>query len=155
MPGQIALDTRYYPNDFQVNTFYFQFAASAGSNPGVIPLMTADRDIVVDSAILYLQAHPTTGSKGVKIKSVEPAAGSSTYVNTLPSYGTSTTDVTSAHALSTTSGDYPKTIELSVQTANNHLRKGSRLFLHFSGDSGSAFAALTPGTLTIRFRSQV
>lgn len=154
MSGQIPLDSRYYPNDFQVATFYFQFAISAGSNPGIVPLLTVDRDIIVDSAILYLQAHPTTASKGVKIKMVEPAVGSSTYVNTTPTYGTSTTDVTSATTLSTTSGDYPKNYELSVQTANNYVRKGSRLFLHFSGDAGSAFAAITPGTLTIRWRSQ-
>lgn len=155
MSGQIPLDARYYPNDFQVTTFYFQFSATAANNPGIMPLMTVDRDMIVDSAILYLQANPTTGSKGVKIKVVEPAVGSSTYVNTTSSYGTSTTDVTSALTLSTTAGDYPRTTELSVQTANNYIRKGSRLFLHFSGDTGSAFAALTPGTLTIRFRSQV
>jgi hypothetical protein len=155
MAGQIPLETRYYPSDFQVLTINVQgLSTTAGNNPANFVLLSCDRDIIVDSAVFWSTTHTTTASKGMKLKSVEPATGSSAYVTAVPAYGTSTTDVSSAITISNTSGDYPRNYEFSINKDNNYLRRGSRLFLSFSGSDAGAWPVGNHFSVTVRFRSQ-
>lgn len=152
MAGQLPLDIRYYPNDFCVTVQTITLGTTGASNPITVPILTADRDIVIDSVSVFMPTVLATNARDLKLKFMESTTGA--VLNTLPTYATDTQDIGVAKTFSTTGGDYPQTHDFPVGTTRNGLRKGSRLYLMWSGAPAVATAAST-FQVTIRWRSQV
>lgn len=84
MPGQIPLDTKYYPSDFNVVVSVLVVPASGVT---AVPLLYADRTLVIDSVTLYVipGVAITTNTLPLKIKQVSGGVS--------PTFGTTTQDV--------------------------------------------------------------
>lgn len=52
MPGEATLPTQYYPDDFQILSFFFKNNAAAGSTPDPTMLFWTDRDIIIDQVVV-------------------------------------------------------------------------------------------------------
>lgn len=69
MPGQMTLDTRYYPADFVVTPLvlsgYGFGTASIGTQ---VPLLYADRDMLIDSVTLLFPVQGAAASTGIVLK---------------------------------------------------------------------------------------
>jgi hypothetical protein len=135
VPGQIPLQTRYYPGDFQFTSW-----ATHEPKHSHYPLFFTDRNLVVDSAAIFLE-DSVNHNINVKLVKVPLFA--------VPNYGTPITgqqDLTSEVAF-TTSGTYPVRVEtgvtagFTVNTAHNMLVAPSGLWIlasgNFSGVAGN------------------
>jgi len=145
MAGQLPLDTRYYPSDFQ-----YTVVTLVAPTLTQYPIMLVDRDnVVIDAVSVYVEDNLST-ARDLKVKVMEPT-NAGTIVNTLPTYATTSQDLAPAKAFSTTAGDYPQTHEYAIDKANNMLKKGSRVWIQASG----ALAGIA-GTVqvVVRWRSQ-
>lgn len=152
MPGQIPLDIRYYPNDFCVTVHTIPLLPTSTNNPITVPILTADRDLVVDSVTVFFPTVLATNARDLKLKVMDSTTGSVN--NTLPTYATTAEDVGSAKTFSTTGGDYPQTYDFPVGTTRNLLRKGSRMYLMWSAAAAVSTNAST-FKVQVRWRSQV
>lgn len=156
MASQIPLDPKYYPSDFQTQTF--NLGTAAGPNT---MLLYFDRDVVLDEAVLTVPDNVTNVDPGVNLKLIKMTAGG------LPNYGTPVagqTDVTTALNLTTSSTTYPfkKTwADLSTSgfaatstsdARGNVIAAGSYLWLC---SSASVSGVTGPVSLMLRWRSQV
>lgn len=144
MSGQIPLETRYYPNDFQITVVTWTTPVYAN-----YPLMVADRDIVIDEVRVFIDDAPST-ARNMKVKLMESTNGA--VVNTAPTYATTAQDLSTAvKNWSLTTGDYPQEHSFALDLTKNFVPKGSRIWLQNDG----AFAAVTGSmTVQIRWRSQ-
>lgn len=147
MPGQIALDTKYYPSDFNCENYTLRMLAS--ETVVSWPLIAADKTIVIDSIQIFFPTALVTNARNVKFKVTTGA---------VPTYATASEDVTDAKALTTTAGDYP--LEFSMVLAktnntpnNNVIPQGSVLWMQF--DNTLAFSAATAISVLVRWRSQL
>lgn len=157
MAGQIPLDTKYYPADFNVTTINVE-TSSTGTN---WPLLYADRDIVIDSINIYVSDAPTAAEAIKIIKNTDYATP--TYAGT----GNSTV-VVAEIALATTAGDYPvryatneadraatstlgKIVKINFATGTNVLSKDNTLWLAAS----SAIGGIVNLSVQVRWRSQL
>lgn len=147
MAGQIALDNKYYPSDFNCENFTLRMQ----STETVLnwPLILADKTIVVDSIQIYFPLALVSNARNVKFKVTTGGA---------PTYATTSEDVTDAKALSITAGDYP--LEFSMVLAktnntpnNNVIPQGSVLWMQF--DNSPAFSAANAISVQVRWRSQL
>ena len=70
MPGQLTLDTRYYPADFVVTPLVLSGYGFGTAGIGTqIPLLYADRDMLIDSVTLLFPIHQaTTAMAGIVLK---------------------------------------------------------------------------------------
>lgn len=147
MPGQIALDAKYYPSDFNCENFTFKLLTSETNLSW--PLIAADKTIVIDSIQIFFPAALTGNARNVKFKVTTGG---------VPTFGTTSEDVTEAKTLSITAGDYP--LEFSMVLAktnntpnNNVIPQGSVLWMQF--DNTLAFGAVTAISVLVRWRSQL
>lgn len=146
MPAQIPLEARYYPNDFQVETF--NLGTVAGPNN---LLFYFDREVVIDSAILTLPDNPTNASVNFKLVKVANA--------NVPNYASPVTGQTDVSTVRNyvTGGTYPAqnalgfVAESSADARGNVIAAGSYLWLC----SDAAVTGVTgPASLMLRWRSQ-
>jgi hypothetical protein len=153
MAGQIPLDTKYYPSDFNVTTINLE-TNSTGQN---FPLLYADRDMIIDSINIYISDAPAAAEAIKIIKNSDFATP--TYAGT----GNSTVMVTEI-ALATTAGDYPvryitneatqttpKIVKIDFVANTNLLNKGHTMWLAASSVLGS----MVNVSVQIRWRSQL
>ena len=151
MAGQIPLDTQYYPSDFNLLTVILD-NASAGQN---FALLYADRNMVIDSVMLYV------GDEGSAAETLKFIKESTIGLPTFAGTGTSTVMIDTI-TLSVTTAEYPRRHQTGVTTSGNLiglvfvpgtnvLDKGSTLWLA----SNSALAGFAVVTIQIRFRSQL
>ncbi len=135
MPGQIPLQTRYYPADFQFTSWTIHEPKHSH-----YPLFFTDRDVVVDCVAVFLE-DSVNSDRVIKIVKVPNFA--------VPNYASPITgqqDITSAVTL-TTSGTYPVRLQtcltpgFTVTTAHNMLVAPSGLWIlasgNFSGVAGN------------------
>ena len=153
MAGQIPLEPRYYPSDFQILTVNVE-TNSTGQN---WPLLYADRTMIIDSIAIYVSDAPTAAETLKIIKNSDFATP--TYAGT----GNSTVMVGEI-SLSTTAGDFPvrymtseatqttpKIVNIAFVSGTNLLDKGHTLWLA----AGSAIGGIVNLSVQIRFRSQI
>lgn len=147
MAGQITLDTRYYPADFQYTVVNLVAPTLAQ-----YPIMLVDRDnVAIDAVSVFVEDNLSTNARDLKIKVME-ATTAGTIINTLPTYATTSQDLAAAKTFSTTAGDYPQTHEYAVDKANNVLKKGSRVWIQWSAAPTGIAGTLQ---VVIRWRSQI
>jgi hypothetical protein len=147
MPGQIALEPRYYPADFQCNSYCFKLLTNEVQVNWA--LLAPDKTVVVDSIQIFFPTELITNARNVKFKVT---------TGILPTYATASQDVTTAQALSISSGDYPfeKTMTFATTNGtpnNNIIPAGSVLWMNF--DNSLAFTAATSINVLVRWRSQL
>lgn len=145
MPGQIPLDVRYYPGDFNVVS---EIVAIPAAGTFKLPLLHADRMIVIDSVTMILQASSApTGNVTFKIKQNTGAAD--------PTYATTSQDIATFAQLGTGSTAAavltPTFATSSGSVSNNIVPAGSTVWLQASAAYGAAINVC----LQIRYRSQV
>jgi hypothetical protein len=153
MAGQLPLDTKYYPSDFQ-NTVVNVETSSTGQN---WPVLYADRDILIDSINIYVSDAPTSAEVLKVIKNSDFATP--TYAGT----GNSTV-VVEEISLATTAGNYPvrymtneetqadpKIVKINLVSGTNLLNKGHTLWLA----AGSAIGGIVNLSIQVRWRSQL
>lgn len=158
MAGQIPLDVRYYPSDFNYETI-----SVSGSTTGTYDLLYADRPMVIDSLMVTVPNLPTNSPAddfNVKFRKYNPVKG----VNP-PSFATASTggmvvaDVTgpllvkiapNASGGSGVSADYPEVFNFPILTANNVLQTGEILRY-----TGVALTGVIQISFQIRWRSQL
>lgn len=150
MAGQIPLDTKYYPNDFQLTTVVID-KSSTGENYWIL---YAERNIVVDSIMVYVGDAPTA-NEALKIVRVSDTA--------LPVYaGTGTTTVMTDELSLTTGGTYPLRVQTGTSAwrfvdnaqlvpTENVVPAGSTIWAAFS----SVIGGIDVFTIQIRWRSQL
>lgn len=158
MPSTIPLDTRYYPNDFQVETLNLGTLSSANTL-----LWYFDRDVVIDEVRLVLPDNVSNVDPGINVKIVKVSAP------TIPNYATPVTgqtDVTTAYNF-LTGATYPAVVTWenlvggSVTTGfvatnsterGNIVKAGSYLWL---ASSATPTGVAGPASILLRWRSQV
>lgn len=146
MAGQLPLETRYYPNDFQYTVLTLTAPTLAQ-----YPVMLVDRDnVVIDAVSVYVEDNLSTNARDLKVKVMEPT-NAGTIVNTLPTYATTSQDLAPAKTFSTTAGDFPQTHEYAVDRNNNMLKKGSRVWIQWSAAPTGIAGAVQ---VVVRWRSQ-
>lgn len=150
MAGQIPLDTKYYPNDFQLTTVVLD----KNSTGEAFWILYAERDIVVDSIMVYVGDAPSN-NETLKIVRVSNAA--------LPVYaGTGTTTVMTDELSIASNGTYPLRVQTGTSAwrfvddgllvpTENVVPAGSTLWVAF----GSVLAGIDVLTIQIRWRSQI
>lgn len=166
MPGESTLPTQYYPDDFQILSFFFQTSAATGNTPDPTMLFWTDRDIIIDQVVVaftFLEA----GGTNARI-ALEHAVGvgdpSGTQIMSLTanqSQGidqvTDTIVVTTDQWLQYRNGSLYST-QTTPTAANTTLLSNSQnavpanrwVCLDFVGTFGSQAA----GTIQLRFRSR-
>lgn len=152
MAGQIALDTKYYPSDFNLLSVPLPLTLSTGGGIQKFPLLYADRDLVVDSVRLYLPGAPganvTFTLFAVTNSALATGAVSATELQVSDTSGSFTTGAT-----------YPAvhtfTLRTLGTTANNLIRAGSTLWLFGSATWTSGGAIGLPPLVQIRYRSSM
>lgn len=153
MAGQIPLDTKYYPSDFQCVTVNVE-TNSTGTN---WPLLYADRDIVIDSINIYVSDAPTATETLKVIKNSDFATptyagtGNSTVVVGEISLGTSGGDYPVRYITNEASQSSPKIIKIDFVADTNVVSKGSTLWLA----AGSAIGGIVNLSVQVRWRSQL
>lgn len=146
MAGQLPLDTRYYPSDFQYTVVNLVAPTLAQ-----YPIMLVDRDnVVIDAVAVFVEDNLSSNARDLKVKVMEPT-NAGTIINTLPTYATTSQDLAPAKTFSTTAGDYPQTHEYVVDKANNMLKKGSRVWIQWSAAPTGISGTLQ---VVVRWRSQ-
>ena len=147
MPGQIPLDTRYYPSDFNIHGETIVIPAS-----GLVamPLLYADRAMIIDSVTMYVFGNVaiTPNAVSLKIKQVPASAE--------PVFGTATQDIGSFTTLPVAT-TVAATQTLSFSKTNNNVNNnqvpaGSWVWFQTSAAGG---ITNTPTVVVqIRYRSQ-
>jgi hypothetical protein len=152
MAGQIQLDTKYYPSDFNVTTVMLPTSNSGGVSLQHFALMFADRNIIIDSVQIRLSQ--AIGAN-VSLKVVQI---SNTAIPATSSVPSAQTDVTDAVSL-TTGGTYPNSTTFALTKTsgspnNNIVPAGSTVWLYGSAAWTANGSQTIPHTVQIRWRSQ-
>lgn len=156
MPGQISLDTKYYPNDFAMATFpLYQNAASSGI------LLYADRNLIIDSVAITINDGPN-GATSLRMAYVTNNAAPTYTANN--STGT-TFNVTSVISLTanTPAAGGPSLQYISGVTSGFDLVKSNGVPVNNLVPAGStiwwvsdiSLTGIERGHFQIRFRSQI
>lgn len=150
MAGQLTLDTKYYPHDFHITTVTPPIGTTGGAGIQFIPLLYADRNLVVDSIVLYI---PTAVGAAATFTVYQISNTAVPVTSSIPATQTQMTDTTASFA---TGGTYPARSTLTVRatgtTANNIVPAGSTVWGVFSA---AATAGMTvPISIQVRWRSQ-
>ena len=141
MPGQLTLDPKYYPSDFNVTSVALSgYGFGTAGLSTQIPLLYADRDMVIDSVTLVCPLHSATPLTGLVLKKTTapaPAVTGSTNVatNTLARAANATAAV----------------LSFTIDKTNNQLRSGEILSLFATAFSATAGEQIF---VQIRWRSQ-
>lgn len=147
MPGQIPLDTRYYPSDFNIHGETIVIPAT-----GLVamPLLYADRAMIIDSVTMYVFGNVaiTPNAVSLKIKQVPASAE--------PVFGTATQDIGSFTTLPVAT-TVAATQTLSFSKTNNNVNNNQ-----VPAGSWVWFQTFAVGSITntptvvvqIRYRSQ-
>jgi hypothetical protein len=156
MAGQIALDTKYYPADFNLTTVLLPLSMTTGGAIAIFPLLYADRAMVIDSVRIYF---PTAVGNG---------DGDTTDTYTMALYEVTNSAVATGTASSTQilvsntftvaeSATFPLVQNVPLRTtgttANNIISAGSTLWLH--GSSAFTAGMAQAPMVSIRWRSQL
>jgi hypothetical protein len=159
MPGQIPLDTRYYPNDFQV--FSYHLNGAIASDPTIAMLLYVDRAIVIDSVVVlfgdgpnsaislriaYVEGltQPTFTTSNTSGNTINITTSASTPANNDPASGGPTL------RLVTGDGSGFDLIKSAGTPISNVIPRGSTIWL-----TGSvSIAGIERGLIQIRYRSQ-
>lgn len=145
MAGQLILDTRYYPSDFQVTTF----TVTPNTTEQFIPVVYFDRLSVIDSIVVYFADAPTANEDIRFCKVTSDAIPTDAGI-------AAQTNITAAKQVAA-AGTFPArwisgtTTGFTISTANNIMEAGSTLWLV----SASALAGLGGFQIQVRWRSQL
>jgi len=149
MPGQLPLEPRYYPHDFATTTVTPPLSNSGGTGMQSIPLLYADRDLVIDSIHVYF---PTAiGANATFTAWVVTDAA-------IPTGTASATQLQLSDGLAlTTGGTYPSRTGLAIRatgpTGNNYVPAGSTVWLRASAVFTTGITI--PFQIQVRWRTQV
>lgn len=164
MPGQIALDSKYYPADFNLTTVLIPtIGTSDGGSIHNVPIVYADKPIVIDSLRLFTAqtlsngAAPTTESFAftcwvVTNTAVPTGAASATQIQL--------TDVVSASESVTGAQMFSFTIRSTGTTAANVIPAGATVWMRATIPSTATATSWcvshTSGSfISVRWRSQL
>lgn len=145
MAGQIPLETRYYPSDFNITTLL----VTPNTTEQFIPVLYCDRLTVIDSITVYFGDAPTANEDIRFCKVTSDALPTDAGI-------AAQTNITLAKQLAS-AGTFPArwisgtTSGFTIQTANNVMEAGSTLWLV----AASALAGLGSFQIQVRSRSQV
>jgi len=137
MPGETVLPVAQYPDDFQIVTFSVDVGTST-----LVPLMLADRDLILDQAWVRYEAANTAGLTGTLVRAddgVALAAANGTTLVTL------TSDTVNFNSTAATKFGW------TLIATENLIASGKLVGLVFSG---AANASLGVVTVTLRVRSR-
>ena len=152
MAGQIALDTKYYPSDFNVVQVMPPLSTSGGGGMQFIPLLYADRTLVVDSILVYIPTAVSTASTLTVYYITNTAIPVTTSIPTTQVQMTNTTAT-----FPTGAGNYPSRTSLALRTtgttANNLVPEGSTVWAVFSNPVTAGMTQ--PLAFHVRCRSQI
>lgn len=166
MPGEATLPTQYYPDDFQILSFFFQTNGAAGNTPDPTMLFWTDRDIIIDQVVVGFSTMEAGGTNARLALEYATGIGDPTGTQIMSltannsqgiDAGSDTIVVTTDQWLQYRSGSLYST-QTTPTAANTTLLSSSQnavpanrwLCLDFVGSFGSA----TTGTIQLRFRSR-
>jgi hypothetical protein len=154
MPGQIPLDTKYYPSDFQVVTM-----SLSGVSPTSAIVMYADRDLVIDSVIVTI-GDGTNSTGTIRLAYVTDLAAPTYTANNSTGTTFNITTVINVTANTPASGgpslryitgdgtfDFVKSAGVPIQ---NIVPQGATIWV-----AANTLAGIERGSVQIRFRSQL
>lgn len=154
MAGQIPLDTRYYPSDFNYESIVVP------ATTGGYDLIYADRPMVIDSIRMTIPNLPTNAAADtdIKFRKYNPVKGvTPPSFATVPSGGMVVSDVTEPLTVKLgqspgtgTSNDYPDVLNFPILTTGNVLEPGQTLRY-----TGISLTSVIHVTFQIRWRSQL
>jgi len=164
MAGQIPLDSKYYPADFNLTTVLIPtIATSAGGSMINVPVVYADKPIVVDSLRLFTAEQLSNGDGDntdshnftfwvITNTAIPTGTASSTQIQL--------TDVVSIAESVTTAQTFSFTIRSTGTTAANVIPAGATVWMRStipSSTTGSSWSvAHTTGSfISMRWRSQL
>lgn len=168
MPGQLPLDTKYYPSDFQV----MNQTITPGLDDLSHPLLYADRMLVIDSIVVTQLGAPTTTGFNMFFTSMTSAGESVGGTTETTIYRVITSGISIAQSASNRvykrffsiiSGT-PSATQFTLDTTDNVLSAGSTLFLQYSAYMQAANLAASASSgnqpplqfmIQIRYRSQL
>jgi hypothetical protein len=154
MPGQIPLDTKYYPSDFQIVTLTL-----AGVTPTSAIVMYADRDLVIDSVIVTL-GDGTNSTGTIRLAYVTNLAAPTYTANNSTGTTFNITTVIDVTANTPASGgpsvrfitgdgtfDFVKSAGVPI---HNIVPQGATIWV-----TANTLAGVERGSVQVRFRSQL
>lgn len=152
MPGQIPLDTKYYPSDFNVVADVIVVPSSGVT---AVPLLYADRTLVIDSVTLYVVPGVAIATNTLPLKIKQVSGGVS------PTFGTTTQDVGSFTALpvgTTQAATAFQTLTFAVTSPNtspnnNVVPAGSVVW--FQTNAAGSITNTPTVMVQVRYRSQI
>ena len=148
MPGQLALDPKYYPSDFSLTVTAPTIILATGVI--AIPILYADRNIIIDSASMYLYGGVAVSTNFVDSKLKQVAASAA------PTFATVSQDIGSFTRIAvgtTVASTLPLTLtKTNGAVDNNIVPAGSWVWLQTNA-AGSITNTPTV-VVQIRFRSQ-
>lgn len=147
MPGQIPLDTRYYPSDFNIHG---ETIVIPGSGLVAMPLLYADRAMIIDSVTMYVFGGVSIVANAVSLKIKQVPASAE------PVFGTAAQDIGSFTALpvaittaATQTLSFSKT---NNNVNNNQVPAGS--WVWFQTNAAGSITNTPTVVVQIRYRSQ-
>lgn len=142
MPGQMTLDTRYYPADFVVMPMTLSgYAFGTGAFGTQIPLLYADRDMLIDSVTLLFPIHGATAMAGIVLKKT-----------TAPAIAVTGSTNMATNVLARAIGAPAALLTFTMDKNNNMLAAGQTMSLFATAFT---ITAAEPVFLQIRYRSQL
>lgn len=145
MAGQIPLDTKYYPSDFNVTAL----TVTPATTEQFIPILYFDRLSAIDSIVVYFGDAPTADETIRFCKVTSDALPTNAGI-------AAQTDITQGKGLAS-AGTYPArwisgtTSGFTIQTSDNLMEAGSTLWLV----AASALAGIGTFSIQVRWRSQI
>jgi hypothetical protein len=148
MAGQIQLNAKYYPSDFNVATSAMIVIPASGVT--AVPLLYSDRNLIIDSVTMYLFGGVaiTTNSLNCKIKWVAGA--------TAPTFATATQDVATFAALApgtTAASTLTPTFGTTNGALNNNIVPADS-WVWFQTNAAGSITNTPTVVIQIRYRSQ-
>lgn len=143
MPGQLTLDTRYYPADFVVTPLVLSGYGFGTAGIGTqVPLLYADRDMLIDSVTLLFPAHQaTTAMAGIVLKKT-----------TAPAIAVTGSTNMATNSLARATSAPAALLTFTMDKTNNMLASGQTMSLFATT---WAATAAEPIFVQIRWRSQL
>lgn len=142
MPGQLTLDTRYYPADFVVTPMVLSgYGFGTASISSQIPLLYADRDMLIDSVTFIFPLHSATALTGLVLKKTTGATAAVTGSTNM-----------ATNVLARAAAAPAALLTFTMDKNNNMLAAGQTMSLFATAFSATAGDSVL---VQVRYRSQL
>jgi hypothetical protein len=152
MPGQIPLETKYYPADFDTRAITLAIGSS-GSGNSTTALFYADRDLIIDQVNLFVVPGVAIATNAVSLKIKQTNGAVPTFATTSQDVGSFTALAVGTTVLATAFQTLTFTKTSPSTTPNNNVVLAGSV-VWFQTEAAGSITNNPTAVVQVRFRTQ-